>query len=64
MVDQGGLVLLESADDALESCSDVGEVGDTTADDQDLALRVRFSTSDQIDCQDMRWQKILKKATH
>jgi hypothetical protein len=57
MVDQGGLVLLESADDALESRCDVGEVGDTTADDQDLAIRVRFATSDQVNCEGMRWER-------
>ena len=58
MVDQRGLVLLESTDDALESRCDVGEVGDTTADDQNLAIRVRLATSDQVNCEDMRWKRL------
>jgi hypothetical protein len=43
------LVLLEGTDDTLEGSSDVGEVGNTTTDDEDLALGTRGSTSDEID---------------
>jgi len=46
MVDQGGLVFLEGADDALESRCDIGEVGNSTTDYQNLALGMRLAASD------------------
>lgn len=46
--DQSLSVLFESLDDTLEGSSNVGEVGNTTTDDEDLALRVRSTSSDQV----------------
>jgi hypothetical protein len=43
------LVLLESRDDTLEGSSDVGEVGDTSSDEEQLALRVGSTASHEID---------------
>lgn len=43
------LVLLERLDDALEGRSDVGEVGDTSTDDEELALRVGGATGHEVD---------------
>ncbi len=43
------LVLLESADNALEGGSNVGKVGDTTTDDEDLALGTGSSAGNQVD---------------
>jgi hypothetical protein len=54
MIDQGGLVFLEGADDALESRCDIREVGNSTTDYQDLALGMRLAASDQVDCEDVR----------
>lgn len=50
-VDELLLVLFQSANDALECRSDIGEVGDTTTDDENLALRTRGTTGDQVDCE-------------
>lgn len=47
--DQLVLELLESTDNALEGSSDIGEVSNTTTDDQDLALGVRCAAGDKID---------------
>ena len=49
MVDERSLVLFEGADDALKSRGDICEVGDTTTNDENLALRVRGATGHQID---------------
>lgn len=49
VVDELILVLLEGANDTLESGSDIGKVGNTTTDNEDLAIRARSSTSDKID---------------
>lgn len=40
--------LLKGADDALEGGSNVGEVGDTSSNDEDLALGVRCTTGNEI----------------
>ena len=44
-----GFEFFESTDYAFEGSSDVGEIGDTTTDDEDFALRVRCTMCDQID---------------
>lgn len=44
------LVFLERSDDSLEGRSDVGEVGNSSTDDEDLSFFVGRSTSHQIDC--------------
>jgi hypothetical protein len=49
VVDKLVLVCLECTDDALEGSGDVGEVGDTTNDDEDLAIGVRSATGDEVD---------------
>jgi hypothetical protein len=41
--------LLEGADDTLEGGSDIGKVGNTSTDDEDLSLWVGGATSDKID---------------
>jgi hypothetical protein len=43
------LVLLEGGDDSLEGRSDVGEVGDTSTDDEELSLGVGSSTGHEVD---------------
>ena len=48
VADQETLVLLQSAGDSLEYCGDVGEVGDTITDDEDLAIRTRLAASHQV----------------
>ena len=48
--DQLTLELLEGTDDALEGGSDVGKVGNTTTNDEDFALGVGSSASDEVDC--------------
>jgi len=48
VVDERCLELFESADDTLEGSGNVGEVGNTTANDQDLSLGVRLSASDEV----------------
>ena len=48
VADQETLVLLQSADNSLECCGDVGEVGDTITDDEDLAVRMRLAASHQV----------------
>jgi hypothetical protein len=47
--DQLVFELLESLDDSLEGRSHVGEIGDTTTDDEDFAFRVRRATGNKID---------------
>jgi hypothetical protein len=47
--DQLVLELLESANDSLKGRSDVGEVGDTTTDDEDFAFGVGCATGDKVD---------------
>ena len=42
------LVFVERTDDALEGSSNVGEVGDTTTNDEDLAVGVRSTTGDEV----------------
>ena len=64
VIDERGLVLLQRTDDTLEGGSDVREVGDTTADDEDLALRMRCSAGDKIDCRDVEIAKIRKFSSH
>lgn len=43
------LVLLEGSDDTLECGSNVGEVGSTTANDEDLTFRVRGASGHKVD---------------
>lgn len=43
------LELLEGSDDTLEGSGDVGEVGDTTTDEEDLALGVRSTAGHEVD---------------
>lgn len=43
------LVLLERLDDTLEGRGDVGEVGDTPTDDEELALGVGGAPSHEVD---------------
>ena len=47
--DQGFTVLFEGTNDSLEGSSDVGKVGNTSSDDEELSLGVRSSTGDQVD---------------
>ena len=49
VVDQRLLDLSKSLDDTLEGGSDVGEVGDTSTDDEDLSVGVNVSSSDERD---------------
>jgi hypothetical protein len=44
------LELLEGTDNALEGGSDIGKVGNTTTNDEDLSLGVGSSASDEVDC--------------
>lgn len=48
LLDQLSAVLLQGTDDTLEGGSDVGEVGNTSTNDKDLALGVG-STGDKVD---------------
>jgi hypothetical protein len=48
--DQAIFEFFQGADDALESSSDISEVGGTTTDDEYFAVRVRRATSDKINC--------------
>lgn len=43
------LEFLEGSDDSLEGGSDIGEVGDTSTDDEEFSLRVRSSSSHEVD---------------
>lgn len=43
------LELLQGSDDTLESSSDVGEVGSSTTNDEDLAFGVRLASNNQVD---------------
>lgn len=43
------LELLESTDDALEGGGDIGEVGNTSSNDEDLSFGVGGTTSDEVD---------------
>jgi hypothetical protein len=47
--DERGFVFLQGADDALESGGDVGEVGNTPTDDEDLAIGMGRAAGDQVD---------------
>lgn len=47
---QATLELFQGTDDALEGRGDIGKVGDTTADDKDLAIRVGRAASNKINC--------------
>lgn len=49
VVDERLLELLERLDDALEGGGDIGEVGDSTSNDEDLALGVDVATADEAD---------------
>ncbi len=49
VVDELALELFKSADDALEGGSNIGEVGNASSNDEDLALGVRSAASDQVD---------------
>ena len=49
MCNQANLGTFQRLDDALECSSDVGEVGDTTSDDEDLAVWTGRWSSDQVD---------------
>ena len=46
--DQLALELLESADNPFEGSGNVGKIGDTTTDDEDLSLGVRRATGDKV----------------
>jgi hypothetical protein len=48
MVGQGCLVFLKSANNALESCCNIGEVCNAATDDQNLAIGIWLATSDQV----------------
>jgi len=48
--DQLTLQLFEGTDGALEGGSDIGKVGNTTTNDEDLALGVVSSARDEVDC--------------
>ncbi len=50
MLLQPVLGLSNGSDDALESVGHVGEVGDATADDQDLSVGMRMTTHQVNDC--------------
>ena len=43
MIPESGLILLQSSDNPLEGCSNIGEVGNSTANDQHLAIRMFLS---------------------
>ena len=43
------LELLESADNPFEGNSDIGKIGNTTTDDEELSLRVRRAKDDKVD---------------
>jgi hypothetical protein len=47
--DELGFVGCECADDSFEGCSYIGEVGDTTTDDEDLAIRTGRWAREQVD---------------
>jgi hypothetical protein len=49
VVDELVLEFFEGTYDALEGGSDVGEVGNTSTDDEDLALGVGGTASNEID---------------
>jgi hypothetical protein len=49
VADELVLVLLEGTDHTLEGSGDVGEVGDTTTNDEDLAIGARSATGDEVD---------------
>ena len=49
VIDKRSLELRKGTDDTLESSGNVGEVGDTTANDQDLSIRVRFSSGNKVE---------------
>ena len=42
------LILLQGADDALEGRGDIGKIGNTAADDEDLAIGARSAAGDEI----------------
>ncbi len=46
--DEARLVLLQSTNDALECRSDIREIGNTTTDNENLALSVRCSTGHEV----------------
>lgn len=48
------LVLLESRDDTLESSGNVGEVGNTSSDEEEFAFGVGSTSSHEIDCETSR----------
>ena len=48
MIAQGCLVLLKSANDALESRRNVGKVCNAATDDQNLAVGIWLTASDQV----------------
>lgn len=50
--DERRLVLFQCTDDAFEGGGNIGEVGDTTTDDEDLAIGVRLAARDEINCAD------------
>lgn len=50
MGDQRAFRTFERTDYTFERGSDIGEIGNTTADDKDLAIGARRWTSDQIHC--------------
>jgi hypothetical protein len=47
---QATLELFQGTNDTLEGSSDIGEVGDATADDEDLAVRVWGAAGDEVNC--------------
>ena len=51
---EGSLVLLQCTNDTLEGSSDVGEVGDTTTNDENLSVSMGSTTGDKVDCKSNR----------
>ena len=48
--DKRAFVFLKGADDTLKCGSNIGEVSDTTADDENFPFRIRLATANEIDC--------------
>ena len=46
--DQASFVFLQGTNNALECGSNVGEVSDTATDDENLSIRVRRTSGDQV----------------
>ena len=58
------LVLLEGADDSLEGRSDVGEVGDTTTNDENLAIGTGSAAGEEVDYQECQCTELRLSLKH